>query len=87
LNSIVIGRGVTAMDKNQNENIPSRKEINPVAKNAPNTIDWDLTITNARHIIDGVNQLKPILENIGPLLARIKGKSAKTKNRKRRKKG
>jgi hypothetical protein len=76
-------KGGYIMDKNENEIIPSNPVERRETNNNPNSIDWDMTIANARNIMDGVNQIKPILKNLGPLINRLKSKSIKPSGRKK----
>jgi hypothetical protein len=72
------------MDKNENKNkiVPSDLGEGRKYDNDPNYIDWDTTITNTKYIIEGLNQIKPVLQNLGPLISRLRGNSTTSTNRK-----
>jgi ABC-type transporter Mla subunit MlaD len=62
------------------------KQIKSV--NGANGVDLNETMGNARHIIDGVNDIKAIIDNLAPLINKFKGKKKQSSKNsiKRRKK-
>lgn len=48
-------------------------------QNQLDDVDIETTINNLKYIIDGIQQVKPIIQNIGPLLGKLRGKSVANK--------